>query len=138
MKKKIIFLGIALAMGGCSPNGKSAWQDVIRHCASSDLNGKHVLYFGPSNAIGPGSIWRKDTQGEFRLRYDLAQMPPPSQDYRANFTETTCDGTWSSGFNLGATASIAATAASADLQADFKKAKKVSAKANSVAWVPIA
>lgn len=135
----VFALVVAVSLSACFGMGgaKSAWNDVIKRCGESSLNGREVMFFGPTNAVGPGSVWRKDDEGVFRLRYDLSQMPRP-QTFTAPFSSAQCDGTYSSKVNFGLDANLSAVPVSAELQADFKKARKVSAKADSVAWVPIA
>lgn len=142
MSKAIFILGTvsgALILSGCngSKGAKAAWSDVISKCAQTSLNGKEILYFGPSNAIGPGSIWRKDAQGVFRLRYDLSQMPDP-KNFMAPYTEVSCDGKTTRAFTFKADAGLDAVPVSAELKADLAKARKVEAKATSIAWVPVA
>jgi hypothetical protein len=139
--RNILLLGacvLALSTTACRTTGdaKASWNKVIRNCAVSDLNGPNILYFGPSNAVGTGSIWRKDAQGVFRLRYDLSQMPDP-KNFFAPANDSSCSGSASSKFVFGADASLDAQPVSADMKADLSRAKKVEAKASSMAWVPI-
>ena len=142
MSKAIFIIGAvggAMILTGCNgaKGAKEAWSKVISKCAQTDLNGNQILYFGPSNAIGPGSIWRKDAQGVFRLRYDLSQMPDP-KNFMAPYSEVSCDGTATSAFNFKAEAGLDAVPVSAELKTDLGKARKVEAKATSIAWVPVA
>jgi hypothetical protein len=37
---------------------RGGWEAVVRSCAESDIFQKDVKFFGPSNVLGPGSVWR--------------------------------------------------------------------------------
>lgn len=141
MNARIIAVGVAsILSAGCLGGGsaRSAWQDVISRCAKSDLNGKKILFFGPSNAVGAGSVWRIDSEGVYRLRYDLAHMPTP-QDFYAPSTTLACDGTSSRKFKVALSGAFDQQAAlSAEASAEISKARSVAAKATSVQWVSIA
>jgi hypothetical protein len=94
MKKKIQILMMLLAISGVAyivyrfinrpednqvtgvPDARAAWVDVLSRCATTELLGSDVFYFGASNTIGPGSVWRKDSDGSLRLRFDLNELEP--------------------------------------------------------------
>jgi hypothetical protein len=57
-------------------DARSAWIDVLSKCASTELLGSSVFYFGASNSVGPGSVWRKEGDGSLRLRFDLNELEP--------------------------------------------------------------
>jgi hypothetical protein len=59
-----------------APDARAAWVDVLSKCATTELLGSEVFYFGASNTIGPGSVWRKDSDGSLRLRFDLNELEP--------------------------------------------------------------
>ncbi len=61
---------------GGPPDARSAWIDVLSKCASTELLGSNVFYFGVSNSIGPGSVWRRESDGSLRLRFDLSELEP--------------------------------------------------------------
>lgn len=138
-KRALVFAGMALSLSSCHHDRdvKAAWNDVIKRCATSTLNGPNILFFGPTNAVGPGSVWRRDNEGVYRLRYDLSQMPDP-KTFTAPYSEAQCDGTYSSKVTFGLEGNLDAVPVSAEAKADFARARTVSAKAESVAWVPIA
>jgi hypothetical protein len=138
--KALYFSAFALAasVSSCkTPDVRQSYSDVIERCAASDLNGPNVLFFGPSNAVGAGSIWRKDANGVFHLRYDLSQMPDPKNFY-APATASSCSGSALNNVVFGANASLDVKPVSGELKADFKNARTVEAKANSIAWIPVA
>ncbi len=64
-------------------DSRQAWIDILNSCAKSQLIGKDVLYFGASNEIGPGSIWRQNSDGSIRLRYELSDLVPDSAQQKA-------------------------------------------------------
>jgi hypothetical protein len=94
MKKKIWILLMLLVAGSVAylvygfinrtednpvtgaPDARAAWVDVLSKCATTELLGSDVFYFGASNTIGPGSVWRKDSDGSLRLRFDLNELEP--------------------------------------------------------------
>src|ERR1700730_8635818 len=51
----------------------SAWEDVLRACAQNQtLRPENMVYLGPSNDLGVGTIWRKiDGRG-----YELKRLQP--------------------------------------------------------------
>jgi hypothetical protein len=128
---------LAISVSACvhGKDAKTAYEKGIKPCAVSDLNGKNILYFGPSNAVGTGSIWRKDNSGVFHLRYDLSQMPDP-KNFLADSTPFDCTGSDLSKFAFGANASLDAQPVSAELKADIQRGRTVESKA-TLAWVPI-
>ncbi|MDB5977666.1 MAG: putative lipoprotein [Nevskia sp.] len=122
-------------LAACSDDARTAWTSVLKKCAVSDLTGSSIMYFGPSNAIGPGSIWRKDDDGSFRLRYALSDMPDPKAFFKQQ-KEFQCDGSAETKFSLKAAAGLSSSISpmSADLSNDFQKAKSITVKANSARW----
>jgi hypothetical protein len=146
MKKKVLILlgvlaiaiGIWVAIALNRPqDSRAAWISVLGKCASTELIGKDVLYFGASNEIGPGSIWRKTDQGEIRLRLELADIEPDKgkRDSMIHTNNTvTCQGNTDSGWQLqlGLPFEGAVTPVSGDVRADLKKAESV--KVNVGGW----
>jgi len=61
---------------GCTtPDAGSATTEFIKGCADSALNSKSVLYFGPSNQIGPGSVWsRLGTNGGYQPQWRMQEL----------------------------------------------------------------
>ena len=81
----------ALLIMGSAPTSsvREAWNKVLNTCASSDLLGKNVIYFGPSNNVGPGSVWRKNANGSYELR----RLTPTTEKWRGIIkpgTRSTC------------------------------------------------
>jgi hypothetical protein len=135
MNKTITILALCFSLSGCNhDDARSAWTSVIDKCARSQLNGK-ILYFGPSNNIGPGSVWRKPEGGGFRVRYSLAEMPGNSV-FITQGTPSSCDGSSETKFGTKASVGLSTSlsTASAEVQNDFQKATNIQVRAGSIAW----
>ncbi len=80
--KWILPVGIILtfALSAAAQDASTAWRDVIRRCAKTDLIGKQSLFFGVSNPIGPGSVWRRANDRSIRLVSVLSDAVPSSID----------------------------------------------------------
>jgi hypothetical protein len=50
---------LMIATPAAAQNAKSFWKDFVKNCASNDLISGRVLYMGPDNADGPGTVFRK-------------------------------------------------------------------------------
>lgn len=55
----ILILSLLFPTTATAQDGKKLWKDVLRNCATNDIIGSDVLYVGPTNNLGLGSIWRK-------------------------------------------------------------------------------
>ena len=136
MKKLLPLVAFSLLVAACDEDDvKTAWDNVLRKCVVSDLLGYTVIYFGPSNPIGPGSIWRDDGSGGYRVRWTLDDMPG-NTDFIINGNPYNCDETSPTKFSLKAALGLIGTVspASDELSNDFQKAKNIEIKATSVAW----
>lgn len=145
MKNSSYAIGSAVALAfaavilGCKdPDTKAGWMSVAKACAVSDLNGTKVLFFGPSNVLGPGSIWREASAadgGGYRVRWDSNALPAEPK-WSKGGGEFACQGSKKTSFSGGATAGFASDLAplSADIKADFAKAKNVEVKASMMKW----
>ncbi len=111
-------------------DSRQAWIDILNSCAKSQLIGKDVLYFGASNEIGPGSIWRQNSDGSIRLRYELSDLVPDSAQQKALIhpnNSVSCGGNsaskWEVQLGLQFDGSVAPV--SADVSLDLKRADNV-------------
>lgn len=83
MKRLLMALSVS-AFVFCSStfaqDASSAWRDVLKRCAKTDLIGKQSLFFGVSNLIGPGSVWRRADDHSIRLVSVLSDAIPNEGD----------------------------------------------------------
>ncbi len=132
--------GCCTLLNICPDTGDSrnAWNNVLQHCANSDLNSQTILYFGPSNSLGPGSIWRKASDGGYRLGYELKDIlgMPADNTLIVKGDPVGCNGSTSSTSDFGASLNFDGNSLplTASLQADIKSAKNVQAEATSISW----
>lgn len=135
--RKMVAVAVAVSsLAGCGTNdAKSAWNDVVKKCAASDLTAKTVLYFGPTNNVGPGSIWREGPEGGYRLRWTDKDLTWASNVVQPG-GPLACEGKVVADFSgkasVGLTSLVAP--ASGELAGDLKRARTISAKANALAW----
>jgi hypothetical protein len=115
----------------------SAWRDVLQKCAASDLLGRRqVLFFGVSNTVGPGSVWRFSDDKSVRLLFELSDAVP-SPDDRANLLVvgplSQCVGQATSNWNLrfGLPFSTPISALAANIAAILGRAKNVTVSVDS-------
>lgn len=141
--KHMFIVGIIGAMwglGGCngtSVTAENAGHDFTRACAADQLQSKAVLYFGPSNQIGPGSIWsRLGAQGGYQPQWRMKDLHLNSADVVEPGKSFPCD--YSKNATLTAEGGLSAFSptanVSADLKADFARAKTIKVSASGAAW----
>ena len=119
-------------------DSRAAWVAILGKCAKSQLIGKDVLYFGASNEIGPGSIWRQNSDGSIRLRYELSDIVPDSAKrmeliHPNNAVSCGGDSTSSWEVKLGLPFDGTVAPVSADVSADLKRADGVTVSVTSYA-----
>ncbi len=131
---------ILLLFIGCKDDARAIWKSVIKKCAKNDLLGKDILFFGPSNNLGPGTIMQKFTTGGGGIQVShLFSEFSSDPDSIINVGQTfSCEGMKSSRTTIGADLSLeSAVSISGDLGIELKRAKKISVKVNSAQWVDI-
>lgn len=118
------------------PAADASWKEVIKRCADNQTLGK-LVYFGPSNVVGPGSIWRKNGEG-YNLRRLVSELG--SADAVKPLIQigiaASCTGISSSSFKIGLQASLEnkIVPVTAGLGIDYKKAQEVKVTVDSWAW----
>jgi hypothetical protein len=130
--KRILILVVALLGVGkiVAQDANTAWKKVLKNCAKSDLIGKRSLFFGVSNTIGPGSVWRRADDNSIRLMFELSDAFPAAAD-QAKIVKTNdtvgCYGNSSSKWDikLGLPFSTGATALTLNIGALLGQAKSV-------------
>jgi len=133
-------VGAVLSLGGCNGNSATAEKGmkvITEACAGDELQSNAVLYFGPSNQIGPGSIWSRlgpngGYQPQWRthdLNLNYATVVQPGKAFPCDFSKNaklTAEG--------GLSALSPAANVSAEVKADFERAKTIKVSASEVAW----
>lgn len=129
----------ALACGtiSCtSPQVADNTRHFVDGCSVSDLNSKSVLYFGPSNQIGPGSVWsRLGDSGGYQPQWRMQDLGVDTQVIQQG-TRFTCDLNNSSKLAANGGLSVISSAASAsgETKADFARGKVVKVSSTGATW----
>lgn len=64
----LLLVAATVLLVGCSDkSARVAWQKVLKGCATSDLLGKDLVYLGPTNNLGAGTLFRKMGRDGFQL-----------------------------------------------------------------------
>ncbi len=144
MKRLIVAFSIlAITAPAFSQDATALWRDVVRKCAQNDVLGSRLLYLGPSNDIGAGTIWRKT--GFFRgyaVRWRLSDIEANAND-RTTYIDpgqtTTCTGNAASTIKLDASVALNSKIypVSADLSADLAKGRTTGVTVDSWRWEQI-
>jgi hypothetical protein len=60
MTAKILYPFLAILATGMQAEDtvSSAWKKILKPCSKSDIFSKEVIFFGPSNSLGVGSVWK--------------------------------------------------------------------------------
>ncbi len=129
----LIVAGVSVWWYRSPQTSRQAWTAVLKNCTDSDLLGKDVIYFGMSNQIGPGSIWRRDSDGSIRLRYELSDIEPDPAKQAALIrpnNQVSCKGNSSSEWQIrfGLPFESGLTPVSAEIGSDLRRADKVTVK----------
>ncbi len=108
----------------------TAWRKVLRNCASAETIGKNLLFFGVSNTIGPGSVWRFADDKSLRLLFELSDAIPNETERQKLIVSNNvvaCSGTAAYKWNikLGIPFASAAVPLSGDLAAALSRAHKI-------------
>lgn len=75
-----LLFNICVASSG--QNLKKNWRKVLKGCGQSEIMGNNVLFFGASNVIGPGSVWRKTESNGYANRFELGDMVKDTDQLR--------------------------------------------------------
>jgi hypothetical protein len=125
---------VSLQGVGCGPkNAKAVWNDGLKKCAQNDLLGPQVFYFGPSNALGPGTIFQKFADGGIQVSHLLSQYG--SVDLYAPAQTFSCDATSSSSFKLSGSATLPSVIpVKGTVSGSLSTAKSVTVSAQALEW----
>ncbi len=131
MKRVLMALYLVLvATGVHAEDPTKTWLEIIKTCNPSQTIGSHVLFFGLSGGLGPGSVWRLADDKSLRIQFDLSDPfpDPPDQSKMIHpggtvvcVADTTRD--WNVKFGLPF--SLSADSISAQIGAVLGSAKRV-------------
>jgi hypothetical protein len=79
----------------------------LRRCTDNAVTGSQVTFFGPSNGVGPGSLWHQSADGRYGIRRSLEELAPtPAVRSKliARGKEVSCRSTSGADFKAGADA----------------------------------
>jgi len=124
-----------LSLSGCAHTSRDAWKKVVKRCADSDLLGE-MTFLGPSNVLGPGTVWSAASDGGYLLRYRMDSFlnGVPDAGFIQKGASMSCAGTDKTEWSLDAGLPITGKTVNldADLAAKLKQAKNVVVKTSSV------
>jgi hypothetical protein len=126
---------------GCD-DARDAWKKILSKCASTDKIGSDAIFFGASNTIGPGSVWRKKDDGSYVVMFELSDIFPQQGDRDKILhpnNVATCQGTNSSSWEVKGQLPFegGSTPVSGDLSVDLKKASKTTVTVNGWSTVDL-
>jgi hypothetical protein len=132
----VCFLGV-ICISCTDKSAKSIWSSAIKKCAKNDLLGKNVLYFGPSNGDGPGTVFQSFQDGGAQQAFLLTDYT--TQDViDPNSVTSVCNVTDVANLKLGGSASLPSDLPfSGDLAANLARAHNINVKAQSIEWVSL-
>jgi hypothetical protein len=119
-------------------NAKKAWAKVLKSCGSSQIVGKEVIFFGPSNTIGLGSVWRKVNRGGYNPRFELADLVPDpaarQEIIKLGQKSERCEAGKSTNWNVGASLPfVGPIFGMTGIEADLRKARRATVTAENLA-----
>lgn len=125
-------------------NQTTAWKKIILQCAANEQIAKQQIhYLGASNTIGPGSIWRLNTEKGLDFFYPFATIVPSASTRDAILQkgeDVGCSGSSKSGWNLklGLPFASPVVPVSGSLQAQLSHAKSVTVSIDGYAMDTLA
>lgn len=76
---RVCMVIFALALPTQAQDIGTVWKLILRSCAGSEIVGKDVLFFGPSNKIGLGSVWRRTKSEGYNPRFEFSELIPAEE-----------------------------------------------------------
>lgn len=136
----VVSLLICVTLVSCNHSAQKSWVEALKDCGISDINSSKILYFGPSNLVGPGSGWREtlDANGnhvDYRLRFTSDELPAP-KDFIQLAGGYQCKGGKTASFKLAAdvAGSVSTLPLNVQLSNEFQKAKAVTISVGGMGW----
>jgi len=133
----LLIVALLCSTTSCTPRTvANGTKDFVNGCTVSELNSKSVLYFGPSNQIGPGSVWsRLGDSGGYQPQWRMQDLGIGAQVIQPG-TRFTCNLNNNQKFTMNAGLSVISSVAgaSADVKADFARGKVVNIGSKGATW----
>jgi len=135
---RLCLLILAFALPTQAQDIGTAWKLILKNCAGSKIVGKDVLFFGASNKIGLGSVWRKTGSNGYNPRFEFSELIPAEETrnriIKLGETINYCEGgentKWN--FRLGLPV-VFKILGHTGLETDFRRAKQASVIVEAVA-----
>jgi hypothetical protein len=125
------FLGSAWAQN----DARAVWKKVLSKCAKSDLIGSKVLYLGPSNIAGVGTVLRQKQDGGYGIRWFLKDLSSDADlVIPGKFSDCSGESTTSTSLSAGVILNMLAAPLGVDLGLDLKRASKTTVKVSGWTW----
>ncbi|QFU76238.1 hypothetical protein EY643_11520 [Halioglobus maricola] len=135
LKCSIVLIAITL-LPGCNEDTAKGWKEVLANCSDTDLHSsKDVLYFGISNNLGPGTVWKIDDAGNYDLRANYEDYPKLGE-FTNRGNSHNCDGSYKTSFSGGAALGLSTKVVpiSGEVKADLENVSNMTVSADNVAW----
>lgn len=140
LSRFVLATAVGLSLVACGGgDARALWKEALKRCANSDLLGPNVLYLGPSNGLGPGTVFEPFRTGgtqESHLIDSYVQSPatvisPKPQTF-------TCAADRATKMSLSADLPLdAALPVGAQVGANLKRAKTIKVTADELRWVSL-
>lgn len=116
-------------------DARAVWKNGIKKCAKNDLLGSNVLFFGPSNALGPGTIFQNFTTGGTQVSFLIENYQPSPAPSMAPAQSFGCSVDSAVTFKMSPNVSMdLLLGASGSVGVDLKRATNVKVQAQSLQW----
>lgn len=135
--RNVLVLSFSTSIVACGAlKSGSAGNEFVRSCSDSDLNSKSVLYFGPSNQLGPGSVWIKlGVNGGYQPQWRVSDLGLAESIVQPG-AAFSCTVSGQSQLTADAGLSVLSKVSnvSADLKSDFSRARSIQVSSTQAAW----
>lgn len=130
---------LMISVAGCAKaaTARQMYRDVLRKCTNADQIGGRELYMGPSNPVGPGSVWRR-AAGGYNLRWTLDRAIPNESERQQLIqpgTDASCQGVSITKSKLAPSFSISGIVpVTGELSGDLSAARTVTLSTDFWRW----
>lgn len=88
----LIITSLSSLISGCDSSMRQYVQEMLKKCASNDLLGKNIIYFGPTNNLGAGTLFRKFPDGSYQLSLIANSYIPANSGIVHDSGSSSCTG----------------------------------------------